>query len=261
MLSVAEILQPELLLAVLLLPLQGFRVDLVTHHVLGQCLGVGVLHQSLGHHVAVPEDGVAVADLHDLTQLVADEDDAHPLLFQSAHHGKDPLNLRICQGGGGLVHDDDGGILHQSPGNLYNLLVAGIQIPDHGVGVQIQIHFLKQLPGFALHQSLVQQNPLLGQVGDEHILIDGQVVDEVQLLMDEADARIQRVHRSGKVHRFSVQRNGAAVSRKDAAQNVHQGRLSGAVFSQQRADLPRCQGEIHFPKHPVGTEGLVNFLH
>ena len=98
-------------------------------------------------------------------------------------------------------------------------------------------------------------------MGQEHIFIDGQVIDQVQLLMDEADARVQGIHRGGKALHLAVQTDAAAVRRENAAQNVHQGGLAGAVFSQQRAYLAGRQLEVHVLKYIVGPEGLVDFFH
>ena len=74
-------------------------------------------------------------------------------------------------------------------------------------------------------------------MGQEHVLIDGQVIDQVQLLMDKGDTGIQRVHGAGKMHRLSVQLDNALIGGQNAAQDVHQRGLASAVFTQQRADL------------------------
>ena len=58
-----------------------------------------------------------------------------------------------------------------------------------------------------------------------------------------------------------VQANGAAVGGKNAAQNIHQGRFAGTVFSQQRTDFPGSQGKVHIPQYTVRPEGFVDFLH
>ena len=79
--------------------------------------------------------------------------------------------------------------------------------------------------------------------------------------MDEADARVQRIHRGGKALHLAVQADAAAVRRENAAQNVHQGGLAGAVFAQQRAYLAGRQLEVHVLKHIIGPEGLVDFFH
>ena len=261
MLPVAQILQAQHFISVVLIPFQGFRPDFVAHHILGQLLGIGILHQTLGHHTAVTQDGIAVADFHDLAKLMGDEDNSDALLLQRAHHSEDPLNFRLRQRGGRLVHNDNGGILHQSPGNLHDLLVAGIQIPNHGIGIQLQIHALEQLLRLFPHQGLVQQTSFVGQMGQEHILVDRQIVDEIQLLVDESHAGVQRFQRRCKMYFLPVQANGAAVGGKNAAQNIHQGRFAGTVFSQQRTDFPGSQGEVHIPQYTVRPEGFVDFLH
>ena len=168
---------------------------------------------------------------------MADEHDAHALLLQRPHHGKDALDLRIGQGCGRLVHDDDRGVLHHGAGDLHDLLVGGVQITHHSGGGQRQVHPLKQLRRLPLHLAGIQKHTLLLEMGQEHVLIDGQVIDQVQLLMDKGDTGVQRIHRAGEMHGLSVQLDNALVGGQDAAQNVHQRGLASAVFTQQRTDL------------------------
>ena len=74
-------------------------------------------------------------------------------------------------------------------------------------------------------------------MGQEHVFVDGQVIDQVQLLMDKGDTGIQRVHGAGKMHRLSVQLDNALVGGQNAAQDVHQRGFTGAILTQQCADL------------------------
>ena len=237
MMIVGQGFQPQYFLALLLLPGQDLHPDLMAHHVGGQLAGIGVADQIGGHHAAVTQNGKAVADLHDLVELVADEHDAHALLLQRPHHGKDALDLRIGQGCGRLVHDDDRGVLHHGAGDLHDLLVGGVQITHHSGGGQRQVHPLKQLRRLPLHLAGIQKHTLLLEMGQEHVLIDGQVIDQVQLLMNKGDTGVQRIHRAGEMHGLSVQLDNALVGGQDAAQNVHQRGLASAVFTQQRTDL------------------------
>ena len=110
--AVAQALAPEDLTAQLLVLVQVLGAHVVAHHEPGQVGGGHLGHRPGGHHVAVPQHGVPVADLHDLLELVGDEDDGHVLLLQHAHHIEHALNLRVGQGGGGLVHDNQGGLHH-----------------------------------------------------------------------------------------------------------------------------------------------------
>ena len=87
------------------------------------------------------------------------------------------------------------------------------------------------------------------------------LAQEAQLLVDEADAGIQRFHRSGEADRFAIQQNLAAVSRENTAKNVHQCGFACAVFAQKRTNFPGRQAEVNFRQHIVGTEGFANLFH
>ena len=79
-------------------------LDLAADHGAGQRLLIGLGHvRNLGYGFAPAQDENAVADGHDLPQLVGDEEDAFSLLLQAADDGKEPLGLLICQDGGGLI--------------------------------------------------------------------------------------------------------------------------------------------------------------
>ena len=90
----------------------GFFIDaglnLAADHGAGQRLLIGLGHvRNLGYGFAPAQDENAVADGHDLPQLVGDEEDAFSLLLQAADDGKKPLGLLICQDGGGLIQNQD----------------------------------------------------------------------------------------------------------------------------------------------------------
>ena len=90
------------------------RAYLVANHVARQVFHAGIAHQALGHHCAVAQHGIAIANLHDFAQLMRDKNNADLLLPEGTQHLKNALYLRIGQGSGGLIHDNDGGLHHQS---------------------------------------------------------------------------------------------------------------------------------------------------
>ena len=96
---------------------------------------------------------------------------------------------------------------------------------------------------------------------DEHVLRHRQVIDQVQFLVDECNACIQRLGGRMEGNGLPVQLNLPFIRLQHTAQDIHQGGFPGTVFSQQRTDLPACHGKIHLPEHVVGTEGFHNPFH
>ena len=55
--------------------------------------------------------------------------------------------------------------------------------------------------------------------------------------MDKSNAMLQGIRRRLKRNALAVQQDLALIRMMDAAENIHQGRFSGAVFTEQRTDL------------------------
>jgi hypothetical protein len=78
---------------------------------------------------------------------------------------------------------------------------------------------------------------------DEDVLRDAQVVHQVQLLMDDADAERLRRARLGDLHRAAVDPDLAAVLLIDAGEDLHQRRFARAVLAHQRMHFAGAQVE------------------
>ena len=55
--------------------------------------------------------------------------------------------------------------------------------------------------------------------------------------MDKSNAMLQGIRRRLKRNALAVQQDLALIRMMDAAENIHQGRFSCAVFTEQRTDL------------------------
>ena len=55
--------------------------------------------------------------------------------------------------------------------------------------------------------------------------------------MDKSNAMLQGIRRRLKRNALAVQQDLALIRMMDAAENIHQGRFSGAVFTEQCADF------------------------
>ena len=80
---------------------------------------------------------------------------------------------------------------------------------------------------------------------DEDVLGDGEVAEEVEFLMDEGDPVGGRVGRAPRGVGQPGQAHLAAVRTDDAADDIHQRALAGAVLSDQAEDASRLQRESY----------------
>src|ERR671912_627053 len=92
----------------------------------------------------------------------------------------------------------------------------------------------QQRRGTLLELTPVDHSSPPGRCGtEENILGDRQMRDEIQLLVDDADAARQRVARALDVSKRAVHANLAGVLAVRAAQDLDKRGLAGAVLAEQ----------------------------
>ncbi len=94
----------------------------------------------------------------------------------------------------------------------------------------------------------------------EDIGRNGQVGEEVQLLKDDADALLPGLSWIANDHRLSTQHKRPAVRLIDAGQHLHDGRLAGAVLSNDSMNLGRSDTERHVVNGGDAAETLGHMV-
>ena len=213
--------------------------DSVADHAGGKVRCRHVMHLSRRDHVSVPKNGIVVADLHHLVELVTDENDPHPLGAQAAHQGKHTPDLGPSEARGGLVHDDELRVHEQRPGDLDNLFIGSVKRPHHRAGIKVQTHAGEDFPRPGDHGFVVKETIfLLDFPSYEQVFVDGKVIDQVEFLVDECDAAVQRFLRVLEMHLVPVDDDLSCVGLEDAPQNVHQRAFPCAILAEERFDAP-----------------------
>ena len=83
-------------------------------------------------------------------------------------------NLLVVQGGGGFVQNEQPGLGVEGLGNFQQLLLPGLQLRDHGTGVDVHSQVLKQVSGLPDHGLLVQHTKRIGKLlAEENVFING----------------------------------------------------------------------------------------
>ena len=98
-------------------------------------------------------------------------------------------------------------------------------------------------------------------VAHDHVLERGHGPDQLEVLVDHADAVADGVARLVDVDRPTVDPDLAAVGAIEAGEDVHQRRLAGAVLAEQRVQLARTELELRVVEGDRGAEALVDRLH
>jgi len=77
------------------------------------------------------------------------------------------------------------------------------------------------------------------------VLGDSEGGDELEVLVDHADAQIDGRLRVGDGHCLPSQQDLARVGRFHAVENFHQRGFASAVFTHQGVDFPLLHGQVH----------------
>src|SRR5439155_27370414 len=161
--------------------------------------------------------------------------DAEGLIDPTAGHGPGRLvhaqNLRVV---GGALRDLD------------HLLLCDAELAYFGLGIDVGVEAAEQCPSLLVEPARVDDewDASTRLSADEDVLGRGQVRHEAELLMDDADAELLRGTRSGDVHVGALQADPPGVHAVDAGEDLHERRLAGAVFADERVDLTSTKLEV-----------------
>ena len=93
---------------------------------------------------------------------------------------------------------------------------------------------------------------------EEDVLGDGEGWNEAEFLEDHADAESTGIVGRADLDRRTVDRDLALVRRVDPLQDLHQGRLAGAVAADQGVDLALAQVEVDPVQDAGAGEALAD---
>ncbi len=232
--------------------------DLAAHHQFGQRLGRGVLRFHRGRHLAPSHDADGVGDLHDLAQLVGDQDDRLALVLEAIEDAEQVIGLGRGQHAGGFVEDQDIGLAVKRLQDLDALLVADGQFLDRLVRIDVQLvfggEFGQELA--RLGQRWLEKRAFLG--AEDDILEYGEVLDQLEVLEDHADAGGDGGLAVGDLGLASLDEDLARVGLVEAVEDRHEGRLARAVLADDAVDRARHDADGNVLVGLDRAEGLGN---
>ena len=242
-------------------PLRDPQQHLASDHHRGQAPGVGLRPLDGADHAAVAHDAHAVADLHDLVELVGDEHDGVAIGRVAAQELEQPARLLRRQNGGRLVHDQDAGVAEQGLEDLDLLLEADGEFVDARVGVEVEAEALDDLARLAPRGGDVERRaaPRLG--AQDQVLGDGQGLHQHEVLVHHPDALGDRVAGGSHHDLAAVDLDGALVGRLKPVEDLHQRALAGAVLADQGVDLAPFDLEVDTLVGDDQREALADALH
>ena len=176
------------------------------------------------------QNGDTVGDLQHLPHLVADEDDAFALLRQLMDDLEQSLYLDVCQGGGGLVQNQQLRAPIQGFQDFHPLLGAHGNLRDGPVQLHVQTIALRQIQDFLLPGLLVDENALGVPVPQDDVLEHRHGLHQHEVLMHHTDAQLHRLGGRVDADLLPIQEDLSLCGLVQPDEDVHQRALSRAVL-------------------------------
>jgi hypothetical protein len=199
----------------------------------------------LADQPAVAQHRDAVADLIDLIEKMGDEHDADAAQRELAHHREQDLDLMAIEARGRLVEDQHPRRQVDGAGDRGDVLHRDRIVSERLGDVDMQVELRKQRGGATAHLGLAHQAEPRRLPAEIEVLRHRQVRQQIDLLIDGGDARIDRLLGRARRDLGAAEPDDAGIAREHAGHRLDQRGLARAVLAEQRVDFAGPQGEIH----------------
>ena len=217
-----------------------------THHARDQLLVRRGSNRSSVHTPSVAKHGVAIRNLPDLLEEVADVDDGNTARCKAPDEREQAFHVGALQCARGLVHQHDARVGRQGSTDFHYLAGGKRQFTDAPTGTDLRVRQLFQqrqraFPGAPpVNHASPRQLP-----AKEHVFFHGEVRAQRQLLVDECNTAPPRVVRGGRRVVRTLELHCAAIRALRTGEHGHQGALARAVLADERMHLTGVHLEVH----------------
>ena len=146
-----------------------------------------------------------------------------------------------------LIKDQEPHVFRKRFRDLDELLLADAELVDRDARRDVEADALHERDGFLVAFLPIHDAVALAFVAEEHVLHDGEIRHERELLMDDDDAALLAVTDGLELARLAVVNDVALIRpvRVDARKDVHERRLAGAVLAAERVNRAFFHFEVH----------------
>ena len=178
------------------------------------------------------------------------------------------IRSRICallgaHRGQRLVEEEDVGARVDGAGDRDRLALAAGEAGHRRLQPRhVDADLIQGFAGPALHLADRQerQRGMRLLAAQEHVLEDGELVDQRQVLVDGVDPQRPRLVDAARRVWLAPQEHLAPVRFLEAADDLHQGRLAGAVVAEQAEDLALAEVQVDVAQARRRAEALGDVL-
>jgi hypothetical protein len=191
---------------------------------------------------AIAQNGDAIGDGINLVEEMGDENDAEALRFESAHDVEEARDFAFIETGGGFVEDEHLRRYIEGSRDRNELLDCDGVVGESFGDVHIDAKALEG--GVSALADAAPGDPRFRMTAETNVLGYGKIRDEVDLLINGADAEALSVGGRMGADGLSVEEDIASIAGVNASENFDESGFAGAVFAHEGMDFTRAEGEI-----------------
>lgn len=222
--------------------------DVTTNHESDQVVVCDGVACEVSGEFTVTQNGDAVREITNFCQAMGDVDDTDNLTAQVSNDREQTFRFCCRQTGRRLIHNQDTGVDGQCLGDLDHLLLAGRQFTDECIGGVVEAYSLQQDCRFPVDGLFVNQAESTWLPTQKNVGTDGQIVSEVEFLVNQSDTGIHGIADTAEGDWLSGGKDGPGVGALYAGKNLHERAFSSSVFTNDGKHFTRKNLQIHIPQ-------------
>ena len=202
------------------------------------------LERARADQPAVTQHRHTVADAVDLVEEVGDEDDAETPRLEIGEDREETIDLCRIQARRRLVENQNLAGNIDGPGDRDDLANRDGIGRQKRRNVDRQAVALKDLARAPVDGAAVDEAEALGLATEKQIFRNGEVRQEIDLLIDRADAERLGMHDVAGIDRRAIEAHLPAIPAIGTGQNLDEGGFPRPVLAEQSVDLAGTEIEI-----------------
>ena len=215
-----------------------------------------------GNLLTIFEHRHRVGDLENFVEPMRNIDHRDPRSLKGTDDRKELGQLFPGQNRRRFVHHDQVGLLRKGLSDLNDLLAGHGQITNLAIGVERDAEPCQQRLGLGNQAPLVDHAKAIARlVAEKDILRHTHQRQQVEFLIDNANAQIERLARGEMGIALPLEDNLPTVGLIGPGENLHQRRFTRPIFAQQRMDRTRFTGKRNIRQRPYAGECFRNMVH
>ncbi len=205
----------------------------------------------------VAQHGHAIGERKDFVQAVRSVDDCNARLRELSHDLEQGLAFGGRERRRRLVHDQDPRVQRQRLGDFDQLLFADPELRDATLRVDLDAEPLQQCACGFYDAPVIDEGPEDKRLAaKEDVLGRGQFGNQIELLVDDRDARAFCVLNAGEANRRALDPDLAVIVDVHAGEDLHQGRFARAVLTHEGVDFTAPEVEVDVVQRRYAGEGF-----